>query len=75
MRRRFVMSREDLEKFADARNVTKGTPQEATNRLWIILGKRMGFDWNTVAPTGEGDRFFTAEQSKEQQLESMKKSV
>jgi hypothetical protein len=37
------------------------SPQENANRAWKSLGDELGFDHMTVAPTGEGDRFFTAE--------------
>ena len=37
------------------------SPQERANDAWAELGSRMGFDHMTVQPTGNGDRFFTAE--------------
>lgn len=37
------------------------SPQENANRAWKSLGDELGFDHMTVQPTGEGDRFFTAE--------------
>ncbi len=40
-----------------------GTPpsqQEMANNAWKALGKKMGFDYMTVEPTGEGNRFFSA---------------
>lgn len=41
-----------------------GTPpfqQENANRAWAALGKKMGFDGDTVRPVnGKGNRFFTA---------------
>lgn len=36
------------------------SPQEAANAAWCELGKRMGFDGMTVAPTGKGKFSFTA---------------
>ena len=51
-----------------------GTPrssQQNANAAWKELGKVMGFDHNTVRPTGEGDRFFMA---KETQADSTDKS-
>ncbi len=36
------------------------SPQERANDAWEELGNEMGFDHMTVAPTGRGDRFFTA---------------
>ena len=35
--------------------------QENANAAWDLLGKKMGFDGSTVQPSGNGDRFFTAE--------------
>lgn len=37
------------------------SPQENANLAWTALGKKMGFDPMSVEPTGQGDRFFTAE--------------
>ncbi len=41
-----------------------GTPpsqQENANRAWTALGKKMGFDGDTVRPiNGKGNRFFSA---------------
>ncbi len=34
--------------------------QENANAAWARLGAKMGFDWETVRPTGQGDRFFSA---------------
>jgi hypothetical protein len=35
--------------------------QENANRAWAALGKKMGFDSDTVRPvSGKGNRFFTA---------------
>jgi len=73
MRKHFTMFQEDLEKILDASKPVPAmwgnggaklfpTPQENANRAWAELGKKMGFNYLTVAPTGEGDRFFTAEQ-------------
>ena len=37
------------------------SPQENANRAWAALGKKMGFDSDTVRPVdGRGNRFFTA---------------
>jgi hypothetical protein len=36
------------------------SPQENANDAWQELGRRMGFDYMTVEPTGKGDRFFSA---------------
>lgn len=38
-----------------------GTPQENANNAWAALGKKMGFDGDTVRPiNGKGQRFFSA---------------
>ena len=35
--------------------------QENANRAWVALGKKMGFDGDTVRPiNGKGNRFFSA---------------
>lgn len=37
------------------------SPQENANRAWAVLGKKMGFDGDTVQPIpGKGNRFFSA---------------
>lgn len=37
------------------------SPQQNANRAWAELGKRMGFDSETVQPiSGKGTRFFSA---------------
>lgn len=70
MRQRYEMSEDDLNKLLDAMKpspaimlqcVIPSSQQELANAAWCELGKRMGFDGMTVQPTGEGDRFFTAE--------------
>ena len=35
--------------------------QERANDAWARLGEKMKFDHMTVRPTGQGDRFFSAE--------------
>lgn len=35
--------------------------QENANDAWERLGKEMGFDSETVRPTGKGNKFFSAE--------------
>ena len=38
------------------------SPQQNANSAWRVLGKEMGFKWNTVCPiSGKGTRFFRAE--------------
>lgn len=34
--------------------------QESANDAWRALGEELGFQWDSVRPTGTGDRFFTA---------------
>ena len=69
-RQRYEMSEDDLAVLLEAcKPVTyiiiageePRSPQENANDAWALLGKKMGFDYLTVEPTGEGDRFFTAE--------------
>lgn len=71
MRKRFEMTEADLEVLKNASKPVvyivigghpPSSPQENANRAWKELGDRMGFDFMTVQPTGEGDRFFTAEE-------------
>lgn len=38
------------------------SPQQNANDAWERLGKEMGFEHMTVSPTGQGDRFFRAEE-------------
>lgn len=71
-RQKFEMTKADLDLLLDTINRARSTPlimlnvgmpespQEAANRAWSELGKRMGFDPMSVLPTGEGDRFFSA---------------
>lgn len=35
-------------------------PQQNANDAWRALGKKRGFDWNTVTPCGSGQRDFMA---------------
>lgn len=80
MRKEFEMSEEQLKNLLDACKPTPamylsggvpafGTPQENANRAWRTLGEEMGFDWETVAPSNKGDRFFFAEARHETQNE------
>lgn len=68
--KKYEMTQEQLDKLLEAcRPVpmimlqcgTPSSPQENANRAWKTLGDEMGFDYMTVQPTGEGDRFFYAE--------------
>lgn len=72
MRKQFEMTQSQLDRILDACKPTPvmflsggqsmcGTPQENANRAWQQLGDELGFDHMTVRPTGQGDRFFTAE--------------
>lgn len=71
MRKRFELSNEDLQRLYDAAKpipcvaIQCGMPpsqQERANEVWCSIGKSMGFDYMTVQPTGEGDKYFTAEE-------------
>lgn len=68
-RKNYEMSEADLLKIMEAckpvpyiiiGNTMPRSPQENANDAWAALGKRMGFDYETVNPTGQGDRFFSA---------------
>lgn len=37
------------------------TPQANANHAWKLLAKELGFKWDTVGPSGKGDRFFNAD--------------
>lgn len=74
MRKSFEMTQEQLDKLLEAFKPVPmimlqcGNPpsqQENANRAWQALGKEMGFVWDSVNPTGQGDRFFSAEVSHE----------
>ena len=74
MRRRFMMTEEQLERLLEACKPVPmimlqcgapRSPQERANDAWKALGKEMGFQHMTVRPTGEGDRVFTAEVASE----------
>jgi hypothetical protein len=34
--------------------------QARANAAWAVLGLKLGFEWASVEPTGEGERFFSA---------------
>lgn len=71
-RTNYEMTEADLEKLLEACKPTPAiwgsggapmfaTPQENANRAWAELGKRMGFDSDTVQPMeGKSAMFFTA---------------
>jgi len=61
-RKRFVLSPADLDylKRAAVAGHPSGT-QARANAAWAVLGLKLGFEFTTVEPTGEGERFFSAE--------------
>lgn len=70
--KRYEMTQAQLEKLLESCRPTPvmfgsggmplfGTPQDNANAAWRALGEEMGFDYLTVRPTGNGDRFFNAE--------------
>lgn len=69
MRKNFEMTEEDLRVLLDSMRPSPmialqcGAPQsvqERANAAWASLGKKMGFDFMTVTPSGGGQRFFSA---------------
>jgi len=70
MRKRYEMTQSQLDILLSASRAVPmialncgpiSSPQENANRAWKALGDELGFDHMSVQPTGEGDRFFTAE--------------
>ena len=70
MRKNYEMTEEQLKELFEAARAVPlialqcGMPasrQSNANDAWEKLGKEMGFDYMTVRPTGQGDRFFSAE--------------
>ncbi len=69
-RTNYEMTEEDLARILDAckptpvmmiGGTTSRSPQQNANAAWAELGKRMGFDSDTVKPiSGKGNRFFSA---------------
>jgi len=68
-RKDYEMTEADLAKILEAckpvrymlvGGIPPRSPQENANAAWAELGRRMGFDHMTVAPTGRGDRSFSA---------------
>lgn len=68
-RKNYEMTVEDLDKILEACKPTPlimlqcgptRNPQEKANTAWKELRERMGFEFMTVEPTGQDDRFFTA---------------
>jgi len=76
-RTEYEMSEEDLGKIIDAckpvpmiivGGYAPTSPQQNANAAWAELGKRMGFDSDTVRPVdGKGTRVFTAIPSETEQ--------
>ena len=68
------MSQEDLNTILEASKpvpymvfggIEPTSPQENANRAWQALGEKMGFKHMTVQPTGQGNRYFSAEVTEE----------
>ena len=61
-RKRFVLSSADIDylKRAAVGGHPSGT-QARANAAWAVLGLKLGFEWTSVEPTGEGERYFSAE--------------
>lgn len=69
-RTEYEMTQEDFDTLMEAMKPVPmimlqcGNPpsqQENANRAWALLGKKIGFDGDTVRPIdGKGNRFFTA---------------
>lgn len=60
-RKRFVMSMADLRTLVRA--AVAGHPsgtQARANAAWAVLGLKLGFEFTSVEPTGEGPRYFSA---------------
>lgn len=43
-----------------ANGVGPSSPRERVMAVWCELGERMGFDYETAAPSGKGQRVFLA---------------
>lgn len=70
MKKRFEMSENQLKTMMKAfqpvpyivvGGYSPRSPQENANDAWKLLGEEMGFIWDTVEPSNEGDRIFFAE--------------
>ena len=71
MRKQYELTEEELKTLMDACKpvpymvvgVEPRSPQENANTAWQSLGRKRGFQWDTVAVmNGQGNRFFTAEE-------------
>lgn len=62
---RYELTEAQFDKLMDASKpvlqTSKTSTQKNANNAWKALGKELGFQWMTVRPTGEGDRFFMAD--------------
>lgn len=70
MRKTFELTDEDLKTLLECSKQSPlvaincglpPSPQECANSVWARLGAKMGFQYMTVEPTRQGDKFFTAE--------------
>ena len=68
-RKDYTMTNDELDELLDAckpvpyiivGGVAPRSQQERANDAWARLGKKLGFDSNTVKPTGRGNRSFSA---------------
>lgn len=86
-RTNYEMTEQDLAEILEACKPTPmimlqcgspSSPQENANRAWARLGKKMGFDGDTVQPIqGKGNRFFSAvpSETEEQQKDRLAKQA
>ncbi len=74
MRKEYEMTQAQLDAILDAckpvpymvfGGMEPRSPQENANDAWKALGDELGFDHMTVQPNGKGDRFFTADSTRE----------
>jgi hypothetical protein len=71
MAKEFEMTEQQLNRLLDSckpvpymiiGGILPRSPQENANDAWMLLGREMGFEWDTVEPVyGKSNRFFTAE--------------
>lgn len=74
MRKEYEMTQAQLDTILDAckpvsymvfGGMEPRSPQENANDAWKALGDELGFDHMTVRPNGNGDRFFTADSTRD----------
>ena len=80
----FTMSEEELQAIYDiSRNQTPVIyvgvwlgmdSQEKANKLWKLMADRHGFVWDSVKPSGKGDRIFLAEPREVESIDTTKVS-